>query len=131
MRLALSFATAANGKNSGELGVDQLAEIVDQEKVRLLRGGAALTGHDELDRREAASRAAAPTEKGEALEVARFGFVEGGEDVGGVAAGSEDDDEVARLGEAGDLAGEGLVEAVVVADARNQGAIGGQRERRQ
>lgn len=97
--------------------------------MRLLRGGPALTGHDELDRREAASRAAASTEKGEALQVARFGFTKGGEDVGGVAAGREHDDEVAGLGEARDLAREGLVEAVVVADARHERAIGGQRER--
>lgn len=97
--------------------------------MRLLRGGAALAGHDELDRREAASRAAASTEKGEALQVTRFGLVEGGEDVGGVAAGREHDDEVAGLGEARDLAREGLVEAVVVANARHERAIGGQRER--
>jgi hypothetical protein len=96
--------------------------------MRLLGGWAALTGHDKLDRREAAGRTTATTEEGEALEVSRFGFTEGGEDIGGVAAGGEDDNKVARLSEAGDLAGKGLVEAVVVADARHERAIRGQRE---
>jgi hypothetical protein len=49
-----------------------------------------LTGHDELDRREAASRAAASTGKGEALQVARFGLVEGGDDEGAGAAGRDE-----------------------------------------
>lgn len=50
----VKMANSANANNSGELGVDQFAEIVDQEKMRLLRGGAALAGHDELYCREAA-----------------------------------------------------------------------------
>ena len=119
MRFAFSIATAVNDKNSGELGVDEFAKIVDQEKMGFLRGRAALAGHDEFDRRETAGRAAAPAEKGEALQVARFGLTKSGEDVGGVAAGREYDDEVAGLGEACDLAREGLLEAVVVADARH------------
>lgn len=62
--LALCVANRFSGKNSGKLGVDQLAEIVNQEKVSLLCGGAALAGHDEFDRCEAASRAAPTAKKG-------------------------------------------------------------------
>ena len=116
-------------KNSGKLSVDQFAEIVDEEKVSFLRSGAALAGYDEFDRREASSWAAASAEKGEAFEFARFGLIEGSNDIGGVAAGSEYNYEVAGLGEAGDLSGEGLVEAVVVADARDERTIGRQCER--
>lgn len=99
--------------------------------MRLLGGGAALTGHDEFDGCKTARWSAAPTEKSEALQVTGLGFAESGEDVGGVAAGREDDDEVAGLGQAGDLPSESLVEAVVVADAGDERTIGGQRERRQ
>jgi len=51
--------------------------------------------------------------------------------VGGVAARGEDDHEIAGLREALDLAGKHLVESEIVADAREQRAVGGQRHRGQ
>lgn len=83
--------------SSGELRVDEFAEMMDEEEVGFLAGGTAFTGDDELAGREALGLAAAPAEEREALETELRPLMQSGEDVGGVPAGSQHDDEVARV----------------------------------
>ncbi len=54
------------------------------------------------------------------------GALEGAEAVGGVAGGGDGEQDVAGLAEGFDLAGEDVVEAVVVADGGEDGAVGGE-----
>lgn len=112
-------------------GVDAFAEVVDQEEVGFLAGGAAFAWHDELAGGEAPGFTTAATEEGDGLEAEFLRLGERGEDVAGVAARSERDDEVAGLGEAGDLAGEDVVVAVVVADAGEERAVAVERDGRE
>ena len=109
-----------------ELGVDQLAEMVDQEEMSLLRRRATLAGDNQVAGGEALGFAAAAAEEGYGGEVEVFCLVEGGENVGGIAAGGEHDEQIFRAREAGDLAREGVFVAVVVDDAGEEGAVGGE-----
>lgn len=92
--------------------------------MRFLAGGAAIARHDEVAGGEAFGLAAATTEEGDAVQFEVSRFMERGDDVGGVAAGCESNHEVAGASEAGDLAGEHLVVAVIVADAGDERAVG-------
>ncbi len=120
---------------AGPLGreglVDQLAEVVDEEEVGLLGGGAALSRDDQLAGGEALGLAAAAAKEGEAGDAELLRLLEGGDDVGGVAARSDDDHEVARPGQAGDLAREDLFVAKIVADAGQERAVRGKGDRGQ
>ena len=67
--------------------------MMDQEQVGFLRRGAALARDDEVAGGEALGLAAAAAEEGDGLEVEALRLAEGGEDIGGVAARGEDDEE--------------------------------------
>src|SRR6185369_18002567 len=80
-------------------------------------------GHDEVAGGEALRLAAATAEKRERVDAELFRLGERGEDVAGIAARGEDDDEIARLREPGDLAREHLIVAEIVADAAEERAV--------
>lgn len=109
-----------------ELGVDQLAEMMDQKEMGLLRSRAAVARDDEIAGGEALGVATAAAEEGDGLELQLFRFVQGGEDVGRMTAGGEHDEEIFRAREAGDLTREGVFVAVVVDDAGEERAVGGE-----
>jgi len=92
----------------------------------LLRGRAAVARDDEIAGGEAFGFAAAATEESDGRQAPFFCLVQGGEDVGGVAAGGEDHEQILGAGETGDLAGEGMFVAVVVDHAGEQRAVGGE-----
>ena len=104
---------------------------MDEEEVSFLRGGAAISGDDEIAGGEALGLAAAAAEEGDGLKVEFVCFVQGGENVGGITAGGEDDEQITGPGEAGDLAGEGVFVAVIVDHAGEEGAIGVEGDGRQ
>lgn len=94
-----------------------------------LGGRSVVAGDDEIDSGESPGLAAAAAEEGDAGQAKALRFGEGGENVGGVAARGEDDQQVAGTGEAGDLARERVFVAVIVADAGEQRAVGGKGDR--
>ena len=94
-----------------------------------LGGRSVVAGDDEIDSGESPGLAAAAAEEGYAGQAEALRFGEGGENVGGVAARGEDDQQVAGTGEAGDLARERVFVAVIVADAGEQRAVGGKGDR--
>ena len=91
-----------------------------------LGGRAALAGDDQIAGGEALGFAAAATEEGDGWQAHFFCFVQSGEDVGGITARREDDEQILGAGEAGDLAREGVLVAVVVDDAGEERAVGGE-----
>ncbi len=91
-----------------------------------LGGRAVVARDDEIDGGEAPGFAAAAAEEGDGGEVEIFCLVESGENVGGIAAGGEHDEQIFRAREAGDLAREGVFVAVVVDDAGEERAVGGE-----
>src|SRR4051812_46362115 len=98
--------------------------------MAFLRRRAALAGDDEVAGCEAFGFAAATAEERERFDAKFLRFVERGDDVGRVAARGEHHDEIAGLREAGDLAGENVIVAEVVADAGDERAVRREREGR-
>ena len=92
----------------------------------LLRGRAAVARDDEIAGGEALGVATAAAEEGDGLELQLFRFVQGGEDVGRMTARGEHDEQIFRAREAGDLTREGVFVAVVVDDAGEERAVGGE-----
>ena len=88
-----------------------------------LRRAARFAGHDQVDGSKAFCFAAVATEQRDAFESELLGCLQGCNDVGGIPAGRDADHEVAGLGEAFDLAGEGKIEAVVVGYAGDEGTV--------
>lgn len=104
--------------------------MVDQKEVRFLRGAAGIARDDEIDRGEAFGFAASASEEGDGFETEFVSGVEGGEDVGRVAARRDADHEISGLTETFDLAREGGVITVVIDDAGQESAVGVECDRR-
>lgn len=96
--------------------------------MRLLCGGAAPARNDQLTRGEAPGPAATATEQREAFQSERIRLLQGGDDVGGVAARAQRDEEIAGLGQTAELAGKNLLVAKIVADAGDERGVGGKRD---
>ena len=91
----------------------------------------ALPGRDDAVVRELARRAAAAAGEDDARDVHATALLEGLQDVRRFARGGNAEKDVLSRGFTGQLAGEHLVEAVVVADGGEDGGVGGQRFGRQ
>ena len=79
--------------------VHQFAEMMDEEEMRFLRGGAARAGHDQLAGGEPFGFAAATAEEGDAFESEFLRLGERREDVGGITTRGEHHDEIPGLGQ--------------------------------
>ena len=107
---------------------------MQRQQVNFLDARRAVVGHrnvhigvgEQLD--QAPARAAGERHHGHVLRVRRF---DGGQHVGRVAAGADGDQHVAGLADGLHLLGVDRGKVVVVADRREDGAVGGQRDGRQ
>jgi len=109
-------------------GVDAFEHQVQDDLMRLLHVGAGGVGDEQFDVGLAVEGAAAAANQGERLDAARLGGADCFDQVGGVAARREEDEQVAGGAERLDLAGEDLVEAEIVGDAGERRAVGADRE---
>lgn len=96
-----------------------------------LDAGRDVGGHLDAQVADSGHLTAAAAGESDGDRAAGFGRLQGFEDVGAVAGGRKADDDVARPGQRLDLAGEHGVEAVVVADSREDGGVGGEGDGRQ
>ena len=96
-----------------------------------LSGPSAVTRNDQINRGQPTGLATATAEECHAPDARALGFVQRRDDVGRVSAGGDDDHEVARLSESGDLPGEHLLKTVVVSNARRELTVCAERDRGQ
>src|SRR4051812_36397413 len=111
------------GVQHGHRGLDELAERVTEEEVRLLHAARARVGHDDRDVHAARELAAVGARESHGERAKRRRGVDALEDVRAVARGREADGDVAGTAEALDLAGEDHVEGVVVGHGGDQGGV--------
>lgn len=104
---------------------------MDEEKLRFLRGRAAVARHDELARGASTSSSTVTAEEGQAGDALRLGGLQGQQNVGGIAAGGEHDKEIPRFREPVDLPRKNLVVPKIVANARQQRPVRGKGDRRE
>jgi len=97
--------------------------MVNENEVTFLSRSCTGARDDQFDICQASCFAAAAAKKGETGEAKLAGAVQGEKNVWGIAAGREDDHQVTLGRQSLDLPGEDLIEAVVVADAAQQGAV--------
>src|SRR5581483_5121787 len=119
-------AASTNLSSGRKGGVNQLAKMVDQKEVRLLCGASARARDNELAGGRTLGLAAAAPEQGQAVEAEPFRLGQDGKNAGRVAAGSEDDQQIAGLGQAGELAGKHAIVPKIIGDAGEERAVGGE-----
>jgi hypothetical protein len=105
---------------------DEHAEDVFEGEVGLLDVHGDAGGDDDVVVAEGAHLAAAVPGEADGGDADEPGLSEGSEDVFGVAGGGDAEEDVAGLAEGLELAGEELIEAVVVAGGGEDGAVGGE-----
>ncbi len=106
--------------------LDEHAEDVLEGEVGLLDVHGDIGGDDDAVVAERAHFAAARTGETDGGDADDFGLGEGFEDVFGVARGGDAEEDIAGLAEGFELAGEEVVEAVVVAGGGEDGGVGGE-----
>src|SRR5690606_23516736 len=114
-----------------DLRLDQGAQQVADEFVAFLDARSLVRGDLETDLTAASQVTAARAGEADHLHTLGLGRVQRAQDVLGAAGGGDGDEHVALLAQRLDLAGEGVVVAVVVADRGEDRGVGGQRDRRQ
>ena len=103
---------------------------MESPRVHLLNTSPVIAGHNPLGICLAGQLATAPAGKDYGLDSTSARSLYGVKQVLGIATGSEEDQNIARLGESLHLTGEDLVETEVVANAGKRGGIGAQTEGR-
>jgi len=94
--------------------------------VDFLDAGSLIVGDDPFEIGAAFEFAAIAAEESDGEDFFSFGGFLGGEEVGGFAAGGEEDEKVLGSAEGLKLAGEDLLVAKVVGDAGESGGVGGE-----
>ena len=105
---------------------DHGAVDVFEGEVALLDVGGGGGGDDDVVVAEVAHLAAVVAGEADGDDVHLAGLMDGVEDVFGVAGGGDAEEDVAGLADSFDLAGEEVVEAVVVAGGGEDGGVGGE-----
>jgi len=113
-----------------QLFLDHFAKHVEEQFVAFLNPRGVITGHEQIERGHAFRKAAIPAEETDAFDAPAPGLLQRAQNIFRLAAGGEGDDQIARLGQAPDLARENFVGAVVVAHGGHQFAIGRERNGR-
>ena len=96
------------------------------QQVRLLNARGIVRRGDQAGLRQVLEAAAIPAGEGGGRDAQRLGPLQGAQDVGTVAGGADADHQIARPAQGLDLTGEDLLEAIVVADGGEGGAVRGQ-----
>jgi hypothetical protein len=108
---------------AGQALLDDLAEDVEEELLRLLDAGGLATGDHQLDVGRPLGEAAPLAEEGDRDDLPATRLLEGGQDVAGFSAGGQDDEHIAGFPERSDLTREDLGEVIVVADCRQESRV--------
>src|SRR3954471_11571287 len=111
--------------------LDEVAELVTEEEVRLLDAGRVRARHDDRSLGHVRDLAAVTTGDAHGEGPALACRLEAAHHVGARARGGEPDRDVVRTAERVELAGEDVVERAVVRDRGEERAVGGERHRRE
>ena len=98
--------------------------------MRFLNARGRVAPHEELDLRPAFGGSAVAAEERDGRQAAGLSLLQRAQDIFRIAAGCDGDEDVAGLTKAGDLAGEDLVVAVIVADRAHEAPTLGEVKRR-
>ena len=105
---------------------DEHAEDVLERQVRLLNVLGDVRGDDDRVVAEGTHETAVVADEADGGDARHLGLVKGFDDVLRVTGGGDGEEDVAGLADGFDLAGEEMVEAVVVAGGGEDGGVGGE-----